>query len=47
MEVEVCAWFILTFIGGFFVGWILYKLYEHDYKKVHKEDNVDTWEKRD
>jgi hypothetical protein len=47
MATEVCAWFMLTFFGGFFVAWILYKLYEHDYKKTNKENNVDTWEKRD
>lgn len=43
MEPNVVAWLIVMFGGGCFVAWLLYKLYEHDYKKADKENNFDYW----
>ena len=38
------TWFMLMFGCGYFVAWLLYKLYEYDYKKVHKDENkFDYW----
>jgi len=43
MEPNVLAWFVALFSGGYFVAWLLYKLYEHDYKKITKKNNFDYW----
>jgi hypothetical protein len=43
MDPNVVAWLIVMFSGGCFVAWLLYKLYEHDYKKANKENNSDYW----
>ena len=44
MEPNIAALFILTVAVSVFAAWLLYKLYEHDYNKIHKdENNFDHW----
>ena len=39
---NVITWLVLAIGGGCGCAWLLFKLYEHDYQKIHK-DNFDYW----
>ena len=44
MEPNVVAWFMLCAAGISFTVWLLWKMYEHDYNKIHKDENkFDYW----
>lgn len=40
---SVISWFVLMFGGGLAVAMLLYRLYEHDYKKTERKNNFDIW----
>lgn len=41
---SIISWLIAALASVFVVAWLLYKLYEHDYKIAHKDESkFDYW----
>lgn len=41
---SIVSWFVASFSCGAVAGWLLYKLYEHDYPQdKDNENNFDYW----
>jgi hypothetical protein len=41
---NIVSWMMAALAGVFVAAWLLYKLYEHDYKIAHKNENkFDYW----
>lgn len=40
---SIVSWFVAMMGGSLFAGWVLFKLYEHDFKKHEDKNKYDYW----